>query len=107
MLLTDISFDCITDLTDNINKDRSEKKGGAPGKEERSGGRSRGKDDNKGESKSATTEKSMEVRGEKKSMCVCVTERVKENKRLRVFVYTEAIKCFATERQQILKYLNY
>eukprot|EP00064_Thunnus_orientalis_P020106 superscaffoldBa00005356_g20237 len=49
-----------SDLTDNINKDKSEKRGGASAKEERSGGRSRGNDDNKGESKSVTSEKSAE-----------------------------------------------
>ena len=44
--------------------ERDEKKGGTPAKEERSGAKSRLKDANKGESNSATTEKSVEVRGE-------------------------------------------
>lgn len=43
--------------------EKSEKKGGAAAKEERSGASSRLKDDNKGESKSETAEKSVEVRG--------------------------------------------
>ncbi len=54
---------CITDVADN-KEEKSEKKGGTAAKEERSGARSKLKDDNKGESKLAT-EKSVEVRGKK------------------------------------------
>uniref|UniRef100_A0A3B4XWL1 Mycbp associated protein n=1 Tax=Seriola lalandi dorsalis TaxID=1841481 RepID=A0A3B4XWL1_SERLL len=77
----------------------SEKKGGAAAKEERSGARSRFKDDSKRESKSPTTEKSVEVRG--KDMCVCEADSPSSTQRWRI------IKCFATERQQIHKYFNY
>lgn len=52
----------VTDTADNRDE-MGEKKGGAAAKEERSGARSTSKDVNKGESKSATTEKSVEVRG--------------------------------------------
>ncbi|XP_049901499.1 MYCBP-associated protein isoform X3 [Epinephelus moara] len=48
------------DMADSIDE-RSETKQGAAVKEQSSGSRSRFKDDNKGESKSATTEKSVEV----------------------------------------------
>lgn len=65
--------------------EESEIKGGAADKEERSGARSRFKDVNKGESKSTTTEKSVEMAGNKvKVFCSC-------------FVLKRgATKCFAT-----------
>lgn len=51
-------------MADNKSKDeKSEKKRGTAAKEERSGARFILKDDNKQESKSPTTEKSVEVRG--------------------------------------------
>ncbi|XP_032398071.1 MYCBP-associated protein isoform X1 [Etheostoma spectabile] len=57
--------------------EKSEKKGGAAAKEERSGARSKIKDDNKGESKSANTDKSMEdskKKGKKKEEAVKQTK---------------------------------
>ncbi|XP_041790122.1 MYCBP-associated protein [Chelmon rostratus] len=53
------SLICDADTADNRDE-MGEKKGGAAAKEERSGARSTSKDVNKGESKSATTEKSVE-----------------------------------------------
>lgn len=55
----------IADIADSKDDDdkKSEKRGGAAAKEERRGSRSRFKDVNKGESKSATSEKSLEVKG--------------------------------------------
>ncbi|XP_049427250.1 MYCBP-associated protein isoform X3 [Epinephelus fuscoguttatus] len=54
------------DMADSIDE-RSETKQGAAAEEQSNGSRSIFKDDNKGESKSATTEKSVEVRGRKES----------------------------------------
>ena len=51
--------------TKDEKSEKSEKKGGAAAKEERSGVKSRVKEDSKVESKSATTEKSVEVSEEK------------------------------------------
>ncbi|XP_054461081.1 MYCBP-associated protein [Anoplopoma fimbria] len=65
------------DVADNKDE-KSEKKGGAAAKEERSGVRSRIKEDNKGESQSALTEKSVEdikKKGEKREE---VGKRTKE-----------------------------
>ncbi|XP_076584343.1 MYCBP-associated protein isoform X2 [Chaetodon auriga] len=59
------SLICDADAADNRD-DRSEKRGQAGAKEERSGVRSTLKDVNKGESKSATTEKSVELESRKK-----------------------------------------
>uniref|UniRef100_A0A3B4TFH6 Mycbp associated protein n=1 Tax=Seriola dumerili TaxID=41447 RepID=A0A3B4TFH6_SERDU len=70
------------DLADNINKDeKSEKKGGAAAKEERSGARSRFKDDSKRESKSPTTEKSVEENKKKGKRKDEVGKRIMEKEK--------------------------
>ncbi|XP_040891242.1 MYCBP-associated protein [Toxotes jaculatrix] len=69
------------DLADNINKDeKSEKKGGTAAKEERSGARSRFKDDIKGESRSPTTEKPAEESKKKGKRRDEVGKRSKQGK---------------------------
>ncbi|XP_044046052.1 MYCBP-associated protein isoform X2 [Siniperca chuatsi] len=67
----------VADVADNKDE-KSEKKGGAAAKEERSGARSRLKDDNKGESKSGTTEKSVEDSKKKGKRRDEVGKRIRE-----------------------------
>ncbi|KAL7404939.1 hypothetical protein ABVT39_021329 [Epinephelus coioides] len=65
------------DMADSIDE-RSETKQGAAAKEQSSGSRSRFKDDNKGESKSATTERSVEVSKKKGKRREEVGKRTRE-----------------------------